>query len=344
MVSTRAKKKLGPDTRLYREEWKSQFLWLVKENSKQGKKCTFCNIAITGSKTHLQRHEESAIHKKAVAAANKTLKMTDFIEKDSNLSELAITDAAKRLELRLCLFVAEHNLPFSVLNHLSACIKEDATDSKIIKKMSINRIKAQKIIKSVTGPQNAVLLSTETKQSYFSLVVDESTDTTMCKNLAIIIRTFDNQCRDRFLALAPINDCSAQGIFDTIIHTLNKYSVPIENLIAFTADNCSVMMGKHNGVQAKLRAKVPKLLVNGCICHNLNLIAMEAALKLPSKIDKLIRAINHHFCNSPSRKADFEKFQITFGTELHTILKYAPTRWLSRQVSYIIFFNLYNQK
>ena len=60
---------------------------------------------------------------------------------------------------------------------------------------------------------------------------------------------------------------------------------------------------------------------------------MEAASKLPNDIDKLIRAINHHFCNSPSRKTDFEKFQISFGTELHTILKFAPTRWLSRQVS-----------
>ena len=96
------------------------------------------------------------------------------------------------------------------------------------------------------------------------------------------------------------------------------------------------MMGKNNGVQAKLKERVPKLLVNGCICHNLNLISMEAASQLPTTIDRLIRAINHHFCNSPSQKTDFAKFQISFGAELHIILKYAPTPWLPRQV--IIYF------
>ena len=274
------------------------------------------------------------MHKKAFITAKENMKITHFTEFDP---QLVISEAAKKLEIRLCLLVAEHNLPFSILNHLSACLREDVTDSKIIKKMSINRIKAQKIIKIIIGPENSANIAKCTKEFYFSLVVDESTDSSMSKNLPIIIRTFDTQCRDRFLALAPIDDCSAQGIFDTIIRVLEENNIPIQNLIAFTADNCSVMMGKHKGVQAKLKEKVPKLLVNGCICHNLNLLAMEAASKLPNDIDKLIRAINHHFCNSPSRKTDFAKFQISFGTELHTILKFAPTRWLSRHVNLIIF-------
>ena len=298
--------------------------------------CSLCKVSIGGSKTHLERHEKSEQHKKSVNAAKNTVKISNFIEPNHEL--LITTDAAKKLEVRLCLFIAEHNLPFSIASHLVSCLKEDITDSKIIKKVSLNRIKAQKIIRCVTGPQNTKLISTTVNQEYFSLIIDESTDSTTSKNLATIIRYFDNKCRDRFLTLAQVSDCSALGIFETLINALLVHNINLKNLIGFTADNCSVMMGKHNGVQAKLKEIVPKLFVHGCICHNLNLISIAAASKLPIVIDKLIREINFYFCNCSSRKADFMTFQINFGTELHTILKYAATRRLSGQVK--ILFNI----
>lgn len=111
-------------------------------------------------------------------------------------------------------------------------------------------------------------------------------------------------------------------------------------MIGFTSDNCFVMMGNIKGVQAKLKEVVPKLFVNGCICHNLNLMSLAAAKALPSNIDQLIRKINHNFCNSPARKADFEQFQKHFVTELHAILRYTSTRWLSHQVTLNLFFHI----
>ena len=149
---------------------------------------------------------------------------------------------------------------------------------------------------------------------------------------------FEKKCQDKFLTLTPIIDCSADGIFNTLIKILNDHKIPLKNLVGFTADNCSVMMGKINGVQAKLKQIVPNWVVNGCICHNLNLVSMAAAATLPNKIEKLIRDINHHFCNSSSRKHEFIKFQEYFGAETHVILRYAPTRWLSRQVNFVFVF------
>ncbi|XP_036347465.1 uncharacterized protein LOC118756834 [Rhagoletis pomonella] len=92
------------------------------------------------------------------------------------------------------------------------------------------------------------------------------------------------------------------------------------------------MMGKRNGVQAKLKEICPKIFVIGDVCHNLNLSSEAAASVLPQEIEKLIRSINHHFCHSASRKIEFENFQEDFGSAVHKILRFSSTRWLSRQI------------
>lgn len=153
----------------------------------------------------------------------------------------------------------------------------------------------------------------------------------MSKNLAVLIRFYNKKCVDRFLDLIPLTDSNAESIFNAIIKILKDHSIPPEKMPAFTADNCSVMMGQKSGVQARLKQVVPNLYINGCVCHILNLASMAACDVFPNKIYKFLKDINYYFCNSPLRRADLQSFQEYFGTEMHVILKYAPTRWLSRQ-------------
>ena len=47
----------------------------------------------------------------------------------------------------------------------------------------------------------------------------------------MVIRTFDGQCRDRFLELIPIEDYTANGIIQTTLKVLDKNQIPIRNLI-----------------------------------------------------------------------------------------------------------------
>lgn len=243
-----------------------------------------------------------------------------------------IAESARKLEIMLSMFVAEHNLSFSALDHLNDVIKEGVTDSQIAKKILINRQKAQKIITNLTGPLNINNITEFCMKNYYSIVLDESTDCSVSKNLAIIIRVFDGKCRDRFLRLVEINDCTANGIFDATIKMLNDNNIPIDNMVGITTDNCAVMTGSANGVQSKFKALVPHLFGNGCICHILNLVSAAASKhSIPDDIDKFIREINFHFCNSSSRKKDFVQFQEYFNTDIHVILKYCTTRWLSRQ-------------
>lgn len=243
-----------------------------------------------------------------------------------------------KLTLALSLFVASHNLPFSALEHLNSLLKINIDDSKIVKNLNINRKKAQKITKYAIAPENTKFIKNITKDQYYSLIIDESTHITTEKNLAVIIRVFENEVKDRFLGLIPVEDSSAQGLFNGLKEFLDKNEIPLCNLLSFSADNCSVMMGVKNGVQAKLKQIVPNLFVHGCVCHNLNIISKRAFLQLPQELDNILKKINHHFCNSSTRQSKFMEFQEYFGSNLHKILSLSTTRWLSRQV---IFKNIF---
>lgn len=166
------------------------------------------------------------------------------------------------------------HFPINLLNNV---IKEGLPDSQISKKFSINRLKGQKIINNMTGPENCGRISEFCKNNYYSLVLDESTDCTVSKNLAVLIRIFDGECFDRFLELVPIDDSTANGIFNATMEILKKHNIPLQNMVGITTDNCNVMTGGSNGVQSKIKRVVPNVFTNGCICHILNLISYSAS-------------------------------------------------------------------
>ncbi|XP_036328610.1 uncharacterized protein LOC118740947 [Rhagoletis pomonella] len=287
----------------FRKEWKETYPWLQEDpNIKQGKKCLLCCVPIFGNLSHIFRHANTDLHKKNENIAKSTIKISNFTQQNSE--ENRIMHSAKDLEIRLCLFVAEHNLPFTSLDHLSQCVKT-VKDSKIVSKMCLNRQKGQKIITSITGPENCKSICNAANTQYYSVIIDESTDVSMNKNLAVIIRIFTQNCRDRFLDFASVANSTSIGIFNSLMKVLKDHNISTENLLGFAADNCNVMMGKRNGVQAKLRAICPKIFINGDVCHNLNLSSEAAASMLPRDVEKLMPSINHHFCHSASRKADF---------------------------------------
>ncbi|XP_075161205.1 uncharacterized protein LOC142234025 [Haematobia irritans] len=311
----------------FREEWKNKFPWLAQ--TPNGKKCMVCDINIAGGLSHIERHAARDCHIQKIKIAKSTPKIDSILENVSKSCPSA--DLAKQLEVKLCLFLAEHNVPFTILDPINLIIKSGIPDSQVAKKFVINRHKAQKIITTVTGPENTKSITKFCSENYYSIVVDESTDCTVIKHLAIIVRIFNTKCQDRFLSLESITDSTGKGIAEKLVEVLREHNIPLKRMVGFGADNCSVMMGKYNGAQAILKKSLPNLFVTGCICHILNLASCAAFSILPKQIDKLMREINHHFCNSPSRKQDFLQFQEYFGTEMHVILGYASTRWLSRK-------------
>lgn len=185
---------------------------------------------IVGSQYHIQRHAESECHKKFKSEAKSTPKMENFISRI--VAADSLNAKAKNFEMMVTNFVAEHNLSFSILDHLNLLIKSGITDSNIVKQFCINRKKATTIVTECTGPTNLKQVANICKNQYFSIIIDESIDCTISKNLAILVRLY------------------AYSIFNEILNVFKENDISMKNLVGFGANNCSVMIGKHNGVQA----------------------------------------------------------------------------------------------
>ncbi|XP_036328266.1 uncharacterized protein LOC118740724 isoform X1 [Rhagoletis pomonella] len=102
----------------FKREWASKYNWLQEDSTaKQGKRCMICGVPIYGNMFHIDRHANSDLHKKNANIAKATLKISSFTKPNSE--EMELSRSAKAMEIRLCMFVAEHNLPFTALGHLA---------------------------------------------------------------------------------------------------------------------------------------------------------------------------------------------------------------------------------
>lgn len=243
----------------------------------------------------------------------------------------------KECELKLTMLVIEHNLPMLLMDHLPKLLTSAAPDSAILKNVNCSRTKTTCLLKNFQK-ESEINISTILKNIKFSVIIDETTDITVKKCLAILVRYVDinlEKVRDRLLSLIEVSDCTAEGILQQILTTIENLSIPLENLLGFAADNAAVMMGKYNGVQAKLKQINPNIFVLGCICHSLHLCASAAAEKLPSETEDFVRDIYNYLSCSSKRLHEFQEFQDYVNVKPKKLLKPSQTRWLSLEVCLI---------
>lgn len=236
-------------------------------------------------------------------------------------------------EIRLAAFVAEHNLPFLVMDHLPQLITSVCKDSAIAKKIACGRTKTSAIIRKVAGKQSFEDLTEILKTNKFSLIVDESTDIATKKHVCLVVRYYDtetNNVKDDFFMLIKLVEADASSLYRHICEAFTSKQIPYkENLIGFASDGANVMMGEHHSVKALLLKDVPSLFIMKCICHSFHLCASYASEKLPKIVEDLTRDIYNYFGSSPKRTEHFVEFQTFCNVKIHKILHPSQTRWLS---------------
>lgn len=173
----------------YKKEWETEFRnWLAPGKLDTQAFCKVCNITVNVSSGRLQlvRHQDSNGHQVKSRAVSSQKKITSFAKSGSTLET-----ASKRADLLISAFVAEHNLPFTITEHLPQLISR-ITDlhSDIGKNIKCSRTKTTALIKNIIGAQNLYDVCQILKVTKFSLIVDESTDIGCTKHLAMVARYF----------------------------------------------------------------------------------------------------------------------------------------------------------
>jgi hypothetical protein len=156
---------------------------------------------------------------------------------------------------------------------------------------------------TVLGETEKLNLTKKLRETKFSILIDESTDVSTNKQLAIVVRYFDQnsgQVCSKFFELIQIvtatnPEANAEHlrVYEAVLSTFKETEIPIKNIIGFASDGANVMMGEKNSVSSRLTTECPGITIMKCICHSINLCVSEACKKLPRTCEDLARNIYH---------------------------------------------------
>lgn len=95
----------------------------------------------------------------------------------------------KECELKLVALVIEHNLPMFLMDHLPKLLQSAVPDSEILKSVSCSRRKTTPLLKKIQK-ESEQSISATLKETKFSIIIDETTDVSVKKCLAIVVICF----------------------------------------------------------------------------------------------------------------------------------------------------------
>lgn len=309
--------------------------WLAPSQSGEMARCTACNVDLRAHVQDLKAHTTTAKHarnmRSRAASAGQT-PLAKFVTSQprapsSSSKEVKIT------ELRLAAHIAVHS-SIVTADHLTPLVRECFKDSGVASSLSMGRTKCTALINKVLGPTFKQMLLDDIKGRKFSLILDESTDVSSEKELAVVIRYYSHKKSafvTAFLGLVPVFDCSASGLFTSLKQFLEKCHLPIADCVGIGTDGASVMCGQYNSLYSRMREVNPNLVLVKCVCHSLQLACNEAVDVLPSQIDYLVRETFNWFSHSPKRQQLYKGIYgaINSGTVPRKLVGVCATRWLS---------------
>jgi hypothetical protein len=250
----------------YNKDWEKQDglkEWIRSVPGDESKAaCKYCKSEIHAHHADLVDHAATAKHQRSAAPLSNSRNLFDV-----GIRKETIDNSIKSAELKLAMHIACHSSVLTV-DHLGELMR-DITG----KDMALHLTKCTALITRVLGPSFHEELLADVNGGY-SLIIDESTDIGLEKQLCIMVRYFSQTARKTvttFLGLVSIEAGTAAGIFGAIDIFLKSKNIPITKCIGLATDGCNAMCGSNNSVITKFREKCPNIIHIKCICHSIQL-------------------------------------------------------------------------
>ena len=164
--------------------------------------------------------------------------MQDFLSKAEQFCNLL-----KEIEIKLCMLITEHDVSITVADHLTELVKPIHHS---VNQLTCDHTKCTSIIRNVIGKFSFQELVTEMREKMFSILLDESTDVSEHKSLAIAVRLVrDGKDRfevcDEFLGLLPVEDATSEALYEITTKFFTDNNIPYKtNMIALATDNANI--------------------------------------------------------------------------------------------------------
>lgn len=223
-----------------------------------------------------QRRNQTTAHNNKVRQNREILKRLIHVVAFLGKQEMAFRghDESKDSEnkgnyLELLQFLGEYDSPLRC--HLDSATVFTGTSSKI----------QNDLIQSVADVMTEAMREEVIKTPFVSVMVDETTDVSNTAQMSYVLRyTTDGGVKERFFQYGDVSgDKRADAIAGHVWQFLEDCACT-NKVIAQCYDGAAVMASGLNGVQAKIKEKIPQALFVHCYAHSLNLVMSQSAAKI----------------------------------------------------------------
>ena len=184
------------------------------------------------------------------------------------------------------------------------------------------------------------------KSQYFSVMCDETTDTSHHEQLCLCVRFVERSVdrhhtiREEFLQFQAVLDLTGEGLARTIITALESYGLDITKLVGQGYDGASAMSGCTNGIQSKVREVAPLATYVHCSSHVLNLVLNTACAV--SEIRNMFGTVKEvtNFVNESAKRREILSSVQPDDSSRH-LVTLCETRFVERHDALIVFAEMY---
>ena len=196
----------------------------------------------------------------------------------------------------------------------------------------------QEMVEAIGSTLEEKMLIEVRDSPFYSIVLDESTDISVKKQLGICVHYLgkNGTLRVRNLKLLEVNHGTADVITDAMMTYLTSSApvvLDINKLAGGATDGASVMVGCETGVVTRIKNKVPTFIATHCSAHRLSLAACDASnsSSLIQRFQKILNQIYVYFSRSSVCSSELVEMQKFLDEPQLKLQRPTETRWLSHQ-------------
>ena len=335
------------------QTWIKEFKWLqkVRVNNKVGLICKICNrraaVPRSGSKVwtnkpcfHLRldkikQHAKSNMHKLSMLAEADTTVAISQAFSDNFSIEMKAAVGCLKCVYWLCKREIAHTTTYPELLALAQSLGCD-----YFKALNVGRnatytspqIVAE-FLEVIDGMVLEDVLHDMQESTAFSIMVDESTDVSILKQLVIYGRAVaGGKLKTRYVKIIDIDNGKAVTIVDALTSYLHSAGLHLNQMLSFGSDGASVMIGCRGGVATLLHSE---MIAVHCICHRLALASGQASnqVKYLKQMKDHLLSLWKYFYFSTVRSAELKAIQNIMDSPDLKMVKAVDTRWLSHKAA-----------
>ena len=280
----------------------------LASHAKSTKHVSMRNLKITNQKlpssfqSRKDNCEEQASTLPYGVASNVFATVSANITSTPNQPNVSSLDRRSNAEATLLSFVAEHNLPLTMIPALIDLAQELARDPGALSALKMSRPCGTYKMTDGLAPALKKKLIYDLQRYPFSINLDECTNNANKRILTILVSYYSEE-EERVIvqhyASTELIFVNAESVFQTVTEAFEKDEIPMGNLVSSLSDSAGYMRGCKNGFETLLRIRAPHLLnIGGDTCHD-------------------VHNIVKHFCNHFGRHIE------SLLDDIHVDLKYS---------------------